>query len=891
MAAKKSDEEPTCIVCCEPITCFAVGACGHKDLCATCVYRRRRLSAQCICAICKDPLDIVLFTHDAATPFPATDRALADVLRRPGVAFIPDPPDQARLFRQNVEDYTRTAAEHAAAAAEHAARAAALAEANARRAAELARLCPHPRPPASASSAFPALPAAPPSAASANAFPALPSAQKTTTKKKKNKNKKGGATGAGMDATTTGATGATTKTSTTENGASKEGAHEEKHERLSHEPGVVCMEAAIGARIRALSEYRCPVCAARPQFATLEELKAHLHEAHQLYYCDICLAERKVFLEEQVLMRASELALHMTQWDGGISASLQKMLDEQEQRDTAHGRGKGKGAAGAGGAGGGTEESKRALLKWRPMLRTMATGHPLCRFCNTRFYGGDQLYDHLIHAHILCPICEKRGDPWQFFRDMKELVAHYDRKHYLCHYPGCLMGFPTSLDLKIHQGTEHGVNVATSGTHGGKLVLETHFTVRRAARNGEGIVDDDEYHFGTLMDPEQYREAQHQQRLRAAQARAHSPASQALANMRALAPPPTTDFFAQHQSPSPSPQPLPQQQQQQQQKGKNKKNKKAAQKAATAAATVSSAEEASEVDVARPVATAAEPVTHPEGAEDEAPVGGHRRLAIERPHPAAALHQPEPSVNKDSDKKVDEEKTDAKKTEEVTTTAKTKAETPKATTEKAASPQPQAQATTKTTKGKAAEPAKAATATTVTDTGAGGFCNTEGMSVQEKNQLMVTVMKSLVSEAAFKEFKEYSAKYRAGAITGKDYYARFFATFGASPQTRELFSLLASLLPDPEKRMELLELHTVHSAPPSAPRPAPAAAPGGAAARRKKGKGPKPAGVREAVPGFGKGEYRLINEAEGSDFPSLAQGVRAAQGRGKRGKQVLFHMG
>lgn len=831
MASKKKkieEEPPICIVCCEPITCYAVGACGHKDLCATCVFRRRRLYSQCICAICKDPLDIVLFTHNSTTAFPTTNRALEDMLRRPGVEFIPDPPDQAALFKQNVEDYTRTAAEHAAAAAASAARAAALAEANARRAAELERMNPLP----TAASAFPALPSAP-------AGPLFSQERKTTQKKKKK----------GPAAAANAATTATAPATTT---VTKKGAHEGP-ERLCHEPGVVCMEAAIAARIRGLSEFRCPVCADRPQFASLAELKCHLHETHQLYYCDICLADRKVFLEEQVLMRASELALHMTQWDGGISYSLQKMMDEQDQRAAA------KGAKGAhkGGADG-DDDSKRTLLKWKPMLRSMATGHPLCKFCNTRFYGVDQLYDHLIHTHISCPICEKRGNPWQFFRDLKELVAHYDKKHFLCHYPGCMMGFATAFDLKVHQGTEHGVNVASSGTHGGRLVLETHFTVRRAARNGEGIVDDDEYHFGTLMDPEQYREAQQQQRIRAAQARAHSPASQALANMRALTPPATTDFFAQHPGSSGS----------QGQQQKSKKNKKGAQKAAQKAASEAAAsEEAAEVEVARPVATVPQSDVKE---EKETTAGGHKRLAIERPHAAATPQTQESAAT-----------TTAKK--EGVKTSTEKAASPAPASARTPSPQPQKVApTTEPPKAVATAPPPAVGA------GEGGFCNTEGMSVQEKNQLMVTVMKSLVSEAAFRDFKEYSAKYRTGAITGREYYNRFFATFGTSAQTRELFSLLASLLPDPEKRMELVELHTVNCAPaPRGPEPAPARKKG------KKGKGKHPAGVREEVPGFDRGgEYRMINSAD-SDFPSLAAGAHAqpAQGRGRRGKQVLFHMG
>ena len=85
MTAAAAPRQQYCIVCCDPITCFAVGACGHKDMCATCVYKRRRLYGQCACAICKDPLDIVVFTHDPAAAFPATNKAFARLLAQPHV--------------------------------------------------------------------------------------------------------------------------------------------------------------------------------------------------------------------------------------------------------------------------------------------------------------------------------------------------------------------------------------------------------------------------------------------------------------------------------------------------------------------------------------------------------------------------------------------------------------------------------------------------------------------------------------------------------------------------------------------------------------------------------------------------------------------------------------
>lgn len=48
-------------------------------------------------------------------------------------------------------------------------------------------------------------------------------------------------------------------------------------------------------------------------------------------------------------------------------------------------------------------------------------GHPLCTYCNARFYGSDELYAHLNESHEKCEICEQLGDRNVFLLNRRDL--------------------------------------------------------------------------------------------------------------------------------------------------------------------------------------------------------------------------------------------------------------------------------------------------------------------------------------------------------------------------------------------------------------------------------------------------------------------------------------
>lgn len=54
--------DDSCAVCADSLEWVAYGACGHKDVCSTCVARLRFICDDRRCCICKTPSDVVFVT-------------------------------------------------------------------------------------------------------------------------------------------------------------------------------------------------------------------------------------------------------------------------------------------------------------------------------------------------------------------------------------------------------------------------------------------------------------------------------------------------------------------------------------------------------------------------------------------------------------------------------------------------------------------------------------------------------------------------------------------------------------------------------------------------------------------------------------------------------------
>lgn len=84
-------------------------------------------------------------------------------------------------------------------------------------------------------------------------------------------------------------------------------------------------------------------------------------------------------------------------------------------------------------------------------------GHPECGFCRQRFYGDDELYAHCRDRHERCHICDRRSSTrqQQYYIDYNALEDHFQKDHFLCLDKECLdkkfVVFESQMDLKAHQ--------------------------------------------------------------------------------------------------------------------------------------------------------------------------------------------------------------------------------------------------------------------------------------------------------------------------------------------------------------------------------------------------------------------------------------------------------
>lgn len=179
--------------------------------------------------------------------------------------------------------------------------------------------------------------------------------------------------------------------------------------------------------LTSLRRIECKICKEQNglvvSFENTQLLNHHMNEVHKLNYCSLCLKSRKVFLADQKLYTWNNLMKHL------------KLGEEDE-----NGR---------------------------------IEGHPLCKFCNIRFYSDDEIFDHMYKQHERCFICQKHGIQFEFYKDYKHLERHFDEKHFLCPFQECreqgFKVFENELDLIAHKNKYHS---SASSTKRGKIVLD-----------------------------------------------------------------------------------------------------------------------------------------------------------------------------------------------------------------------------------------------------------------------------------------------------------------------------------------------------------------------------------------------------------------------------------
>ncbi|XP_038897973.1 E3 ubiquitin-protein ligase HEL2 [Benincasa hispida] len=204
--------------------------------------------------------------------------------------------------------------------------------------------------------------------------------------------------------------------------------------------------------IKAMCRLSCSVCdkigedqpndasKRRGRFRNIEQLKGHLFHRHKLFMCSLCLEGRKVFICEQKLYNRAQLNQHIHTGDSEVDGS----------------------------------ESERGGF----------TGHPICEFCRTPFYGDNELYTHMSTEHYTCHICQRlHPGQYEYYKNYDDLEIHFRQGHFLCEDEACLakkfIVFQSEAEMKRHNTIEHGGKLSRSKRNAA-LQIPTSFRYRRS---------------------------------------------------------------------------------------------------------------------------------------------------------------------------------------------------------------------------------------------------------------------------------------------------------------------------------------------------------------------------------------------------------------------------
>ncbi|CAI2164095.1 5454_t:CDS:2 [Funneliformis geosporum] len=173
---------------------------------------------------------------------------------------------------------------------------------------------------------------------------------------------------------------------------------------------VYCEDQEMFDDIMLTLKFNCPDKNCEISCDGWGDLRRHVKKDHHLKLCDICTHNKKIFAHEHTLFTFKGLEKHC--------------------RD-------------------GDEE-------------TGFSGHPECQFCETLFYGDDELYDHCRHSHEECFICVRNGIRHRYYIDYHALEKHFGLEHFRCLNPLCLekkfIVFESDIDLKAHDVEAHESN-------------------------------------------------------------------------------------------------------------------------------------------------------------------------------------------------------------------------------------------------------------------------------------------------------------------------------------------------------------------------------------------------------------------------------------------------
>lgn len=178
--------------------------------------------------------------------------------------------------------------------------------------------------------------------------------------------------------------------------------------KIDQRYGFIFESIQLYDKYKSLQQYCCTKCREKPVFGSLNLLRDHSRKTHGLFYCDICCNNLKLFPFELRQYTRQELTRHRREGDP----------DDKSYK-----------------------------------------GHPLCQFCDERFFDNDSLHAHLRKVHFWCHLCESDGKQ-DYYCTYPLLRAHFRQEHYLCEEGECQQEkltsvFRNKLDLQVHKATAH----------------------------------------------------------------------------------------------------------------------------------------------------------------------------------------------------------------------------------------------------------------------------------------------------------------------------------------------------------------------------------------------------------------------------------------------------
>ncbi|KAE8739534.1 hypothetical protein FOCC_FOCC014954 [Frankliniella occidentalis] len=191
-----------------------------------------------------------------------------------------------------------------------------------------------------------------------------------------------------------------------------------------------------------LLQHECSICGGSKTYNTFQLLKDHMRKSHELFYCDLCVDNLKIFSHERRVYTRQDLAHHRRKGD----------VDDKSHK-----------------------------------------GHPLCQFCDQRYMDNDELFRHLRKDHLFCHFCDADG-LHQYYSTYDVLREHFKKEHYLCEEGTCYeeqftSAFRSEIDLKAHRASSHSRSMGKQAIKQART-LEVEFTLaprrERVDRNFRG---------------------------------------------------------------------------------------------------------------------------------------------------------------------------------------------------------------------------------------------------------------------------------------------------------------------------------------------------------------------------------------------------------------------